>query len=420
MKKLLVCALLTTLATTAEAEEKFTAGAAAPTSSKPPEGCGVPDDVCPPRFWVRAEYLQAWIKDGPTSIPLLTTGPNNVLFSGSLDIAGTQILFGDKLDYGSQSGLRISAGTWLDQDSCRGFEASFFFLETATDGIAAAGNAAGQPFLARPFINAITGEQNVYFVSQNFTNPDLSANMTGSIDIDSRSRMWGLEANGIRNLRRCADFSADFLAGFRFTSLSEDLSIDEVIGNVDATGGGTFFNGAAVDFPGTVATFDSFDAKNRFYGGQVGSRLDWQRGRLNMGLTGKIALGVTHQEINIAGRSVLLDAAGNPTATARGGVQAVSSNIGDHTNNEFSIIPELGINIGYQLRPNIRATLGYNFLYWTNVARPGEQIDPQINPGLVPTDATFGTNADVQRPAFTASQSDFWMQSLSLGLELRY
>src|SRR5204862_3148904 len=83
-----------------------------------------PEQDCS-RFWGSADYLVGRIKKGQTP-PLVTTGPE-VLFSGSLDIAGTQVLFGnDGLDYGTLSGGRASLGVWLDEERRLGVEVGGF------------------------------------------------------------------------------------------------------------------------------------------------------------------------------------------------------------------------------------------------------------------------------------------------------
>ena len=55
------------------------------------------------------------------------------------------------------------------------------------------------------------------------------------------------------------------------------------------------------------------------------------------------------------------------------------------------MVPEVGINLGFQLTNNLKIYGGYSFLYWTNIVRPGDQIDTTVNPNLVPTSSTFGT-----------------------------
>ena len=39
----------------------------------------------------------------------------------------------------------------------------------------------------------------------------------------------------------------------------------------------------------------------------------------------------------------------------------------------FSFVPELRLNLGYQITPNINVFAGYSVLWWTNVIRAGEQ-----------------------------------------------
>ena len=66
-------------------------------------------------------------------------------------------------------------------------------------------------------------------------------------------------------------------------------------------------------------------------------------------------------------------------------------------------MPELGVTLGYQLNPCWRATLGYTFIYWSRVARAGDQIDRDINPDLFPPEQdgappTCGRNSTCTTP----------------------
>ena len=58
-----------------------------------------------------------------------------------------------------------------------------------------------------------------------------------------------------------------------------------------------------------------------------------------------------------------------------GGVLTQTSNIGRYYRNPFAVVPEVTISLGVQFAPWLRGTIGYNILYWSNVARPGNQID---------------------------------------------
>src|SRR5262245_27161242 len=146
-----------------------------------------------PRIWARGDYLMWWTKRAGLP-PLVVTGSENDPFPGALDQPGTRILFGDKgLGYGMYNGMRLSLGAWIDSDSHLGVEAGGFLLDHRTASFIAQGDANGQPFLATPFINANTGNQNVYFISQNFANPALSALLTGGVAVTSSTNLWSWE-----------------------------------------------------------------------------------------------------------------------------------------------------------------------------------------------------------------------------------
>ncbi|MFL5244189.1 MAG: BBP7 family outer membrane beta-barrel protein [Gemmataceae bacterium] len=371
------------------------------------------------RAWFSADYLLWWVRKGSLPRPLVVTGPETDAFPGALDQPNTaSLLGGNGLRDNVFSGLRLEGGMWLDAEQSLGIEGSAFYLEKRTVGFSAAGDANGQPFIARPFINAISGNENVYFVSQNFADPNLSAAMTGGINITSSTRLWGWETNAVANLYREGSLHIDAIAGFRLLSLREDLRISEVLSNV-VPGGGTSFLGTIIDLPGSVSSFDLFQTDNRFYGGQVGGKIDWSNGRFSVGLRAKVALGVSQEIVNIDGNTGLFNA-GTLVTTAPGGVLTQTTNMGRHLQNEFAVVPEVGLNLGVQLTSRLSARVGYTFLYWSSVARPGNQIDSAINPNLVPTDLGFGTPGGPSRPSPLFRTTDFWAQGINLGMEFRY
>ena len=75
-------------------------------------------------------------------------------------------------------------------------------------------------------------------------------------------------------------------------------------------------------------------------------------------------------------------------------------NIGHHTRNVFSVVPEIGFNVGYQVTEHVRLFAGCNFLYWTQrrspriANRPDGQ--PQLFAGRSPPPAIANTGP---RPA---------------------
>ena len=129
----------------------------------------------------------------------------------------------------------------------------------------------------------------------------------------------------------------------------------------------------------------------------------------------KIAVGQTHTRVAIDG-STSTTIAGQATTQAVGGLLALPSNSGSHDSNQFSVVPEWSVKLGLDLSPQLRATIGYDLLYWNNVARPGDQIDTNIDPQQLPP--ASGTGAT--KPEFRLHTSDYWAQGVNLGLDLRF
>src|SRR5207249_3081244 len=149
----------------------------------------------------------------------------------------------------------------------------------------------------------------------------------------------------------------DLLAGFTYYDLRELLSVTST-----ATAAGVV--------PVTVAFDDAIDTRNQFYGGQVGARTRWTRGRVSLAMTSKIALGVTHEVVDRFGSSALTAPGFAPIAT-NSGFLVQPSNAGRITVDRFAVALPSDLTVGYQLTDHLSAFVGYEFLYLSTVARPG-------------------------------------------------
>jgi hypothetical protein len=127
-----------------------------------------------------------------------------------------------------------------------------------------------------------------------------------------------------------------------------------------------------------------------------------------------VALGTTLTNIEVNGATTITT--GGIATALPGGLLALPTNMGNFNKDRFSVVPELSARIGYQFSPQLRAVVGYNFIYWTGVVRPGGVIDTTVNPTQIPPGALAGP----ARPAPRADTSDFWAHGVSVGLAYNF
>jgi hypothetical protein len=352
-------------------------------------GCG---GCCPPvsRFYASAEYLLWWTK-GANLPPLITAGSAGDLASGTnvgaLGLPGTAVLFGgDDVNQQARSGARFMVGYWFGEDRLLGIEGGGFFLGRQTSSFSAAST--GTPILTRPFFNAATGLQDSELVAA----PGILA---GAVTARTSNTFYGAEANLRSNILCGPCWNVDLIAGYRYLSLDEDLTIGESL--------------QALQVPLTFVLNDSFRVQNRFNGGQIGFESEWRRNRWSLDLKTKVALGDVTEHVDILGSTLT-----NGVAAAHG-LLAEPSNIGSFQRNRFAVAPEIGANIGYQVTDHLRAFVGYDFLYLSDVVRAGDQVDLRVNPNQL-----RGVATGPALPAFNFHSSDYWAQGVSFGLEFKY
>src|SRR5262249_10329720 len=120
--------------------------------------------------------------------------------------------------------------------------------------------------------------------------------------------------------------------------------------------------------------------------------------------------------VDIRGDQIVVPPGAGP-AIFVGGLLATQTNIGRTSRDTFAVVPELNLNVGYQVPPHVRLFAGYESLYWSNVVRPGEQIDGVIDIAFVPNPPAGVQPTGLFRPANPFRQSDLWAHGLNLGME---
>lgn len=361
------------------------------------------------RTWASAEYLLWWVRNAPVPVPLVTIGnpatgvAAGVFSSGAIGQPGTQVLFGNSsVNFNAMSGMRFTLGQWFDDGNSIGAEGAGFLLLRRSSTFAAGSDGAGNPPLYFPVFSATASAERAFPIS------DPLRGFAGSVAINSNLQLWGAEVNGVFNVVRACGAEFSLLAGFRYADLQENLGInnptvDLVLGNLQTAN-------------------DHFGTRNQFYGGQLGGRLSVVRDRLSVDVTGKLALGATHEVVDTQGfitqTAIPGGFAPNP-GTFPGFVYTQPSNIGRRSETAFDVIPTIELKISYQITDHLRAFIGYDFMYWNGVVRPGNQIDRNVNITQNPVISPGGTfGPAVPLPQF--NRTDFFANGIHVGMEFRY
>ena len=357
--------------------------------------------------WVTADYLLWAVKSGGTP-PLVARDPPGTPRAavGVPTTPGRSVLFGGPgLNGDLRSGFRIGGGFWLDPDRHWALSGDFFLLGSGTDGGTFA--SPGDPPLSRPFFNVVTGLPDAELVG-------FPGSLSGSVSVSARNTFVGAGAFLRRNL--CCDFDAsdpcgargyrvDLLAGYRYYGLNDDLRVREDLLSTGQPGAP----------PGTrIVVTDRFRTTNSFNGGLLGLAGGAQSGRWSADFRGGASLGNLHRGLTIDG-STVVTVPGQVPSTRTGGLLAQRSNIGRYTSDVFTVAPEFGANIGYQLTPGVRIRAGYTFLYLPNAWRAGDQIDR----GIDPVQLRGGVGA-LGRPAPVLASTGAFVQGVNVGLTFRY
>jgi hypothetical protein len=229
---------------------------------------------------------------------------------------------------------------------------------------------------------------------------------TGSVLVGATGTFGGGDINFLYNLYRSGIWTINLLGGYRYLQLNESLGItansnlfttttyNDNMGNVLATAP-----------PGSdVVVVDQFHTRNQFNGAQLGCQFQYQWERLFVTGVGKVALGDTYEVATVSGNTTVLPLNGIPVQLTGGNYATLQ--VGRYSTSHFAWAPEIQLNVGYQLSPCVRLQIGYDFLYLSSVARPGNQID--------------NTYDGITHPLVPMTSSSYWAQGLTFSMQVNF
>jgi hypothetical protein len=272
---------------------------------------------------------------------------------------------GGRLDLGGQgrSGGRFLVGRWLGEDESIGLEVDGFFL-----GQRNGSRTAAVPSLALPFADPVGNVRNQVLAAP--------GGPPGVYNVSAVTNFWGIELDTRLPFLRGDCWRFDGIAGARYLHLGESLQSNARF--LDAGGNPQLLS-------------DRFETSNDYWLAQLGLDAEVRIGRAFLQGTARFGLGADVQTANLSG--------------GPNGFLVQASNAGGRSTTAFAWVPEFGVRTGADLTSHIRATVGYTFLLVPNAVRPGDVIDPVQGSG---------------RPAFAFSESSFWAQGISGGVEFRW
>jgi len=341
---------------------------------------------------LRLEWL-GWFSRGRNAPPLVSTSPNGTVQAnaGRLDVGSTTILYpNDPIGTNLRNGGRITY-SHLFNDGCTTGTFRFWGLENGAETFST--TTANNPIIARPYFDTSLGSGNAFLVSY----PGLTS---GTINVLSKNSLIGIDAWGSRNWYNDGGSSIDVLGGYQFTRMDDSIDIL----SSSTTIGGNLPVGTQLN------VHDNFRTRNEFNGASLGFIGRSYRGPVTLEALGKIALGNMRETVITSG-NVGITTPGGGTLNSTGGLLAQPSNIGNTHHDIFAYVPEVNVNLLYNITPQFRALVGYSFIYWNHVVLAGNQIDTNLTTPL-PT-ATAPPFPKFQR-------TDFWVQGVSLGGDYRW
>jgi Putative beta barrel porin-7 (BBP7) len=358
----------------------------------PCELCGVAgcDSECLTisNIWASVDYL-LWWRRGQSFPALVTTSPAGTAQGVAGVLPNATALFGSEtIGEEARPGARISLGGWLNDQRTIGVEGRFFAL--GEERIRFGANSVDFPILARPFRDPVGATQEATLLAfPGFTGP-------GNVDISGKSDVYGGDFLFRWRAAQSVTSKMDVLVGYQFSRIDEDFNINSFT---------TAINVPGIDAGTTFTTSEQFYARNEFHAGQIGLSTKYVNHNWTVDILTKIAFGNMREVVTIGGQTTIVTPGpGGGTSTSPGPL-AGAANSGRYSNNKFAVSPELAVNCRYAITEQLDIGFGYSFIYWSNVAQAGKQIDSQLND---------------PPSAFSLNSDSYWVHGLNVGANFKF
>jgi hypothetical protein len=349
--------------------------------------------------YAEAEYL-FWSLPGAYLPRLLTSNPTGTALAGISNPAdpSTQTLLGGS-DVGDEghSGLRLRYGHKVNGRRMSRWELSGWYLFEVSDEVQFE-STGGDPILARPFTNALTGLPDAQLLS-------LAGVADGSLRSEYDRSLFGVEPLAFFCMSGNQCNSLEAFTGYRYLHYQDELRLTE---SVRPEAGGLIA-------PGTeFRVEDTFTAENDFHLIPLGLHYSHRGGLWRFSARASVALGFVRQEVNIRGRTTNL-VGGTVDSVEAGGLLALPSNSGSYDRTRFAWVPELNFNVHRALRDNMWLHAGYTLMYLDDVVRAPAHVDTTVDPNQLPP--AVGTGV---RPAFAYNADGELLHGLNAGISWHY
>ena len=270
--------------------------------------------------------------------------------------------------YGMQMGLGLNIGRWFSEEQRFGFDVGGFLFPGPTRGI--------NGYTTVTFVYFPNGPDQSAPVLVRF--PDAFTNFAMPLPATATDLFATLDIN-LRGGGRITDnFRLDVLVGYRFAFLQDQLYLGTENTNSGTTNG---------DYQQQQTTNDAYKAnrmtvENAFHGGQVGLEGTFNTRRFFVSGAAKLAYGGL-----------------TTTSDATGAFLYPNMPVRFQSDTRAVFLPTFNGRFGVGLSEGCSVYVGYNFLQMPHVSRFGDAFSSGTGP---------------------LPSSDFWIQSVSLGFDLRF
>lgn len=367
--------------------------------------------IClPAHGWAQVDYLR-WYQSHQ-AIPDLVTSSTSATGDGSASDPNRVVLLGNEIPSESFDGVRVRYGWWFANNPTLGLELEYF--DTGDNTYNFQQRSTGTPLLARPYFDIVNGVNAVQLIADDGV-------VGGTIDVTSTSEFIGGAVRFRKSLccgstcnvspLTCQPVQGqgriDATLGWRTYELNERLLVNADLQSQSGANVSSLIN-------------DRIITRNQFNGVELGFMGQVRRGYWTLDGLLRTGFGNVRQEATLTSDTQRTTITGGvpQVTTQTGGLLVQGSNLGNYRQEVFAVAPEFGATLGYQFTEHLRLTAGYTFIYLSRVARPGQLIDTDVNPALIPPATTAATGAS--RPSFRFDQTDYYIQGANLGAEYRW